>query len=991
MDSYLIHYGTPHDGLTSHSGRFPYGSGEDPFQRTKDDDIYAQYKLLKKEGLSDNDIASRLGLSVNEFRAYRSVGKERELNRLRIEVRSRVKHGESNVYIAEQLGISEGTVRNLRKELDDIKLGKNRETANILKENLEKTGYLDVSSGTELYLNGVSKERMKTAVQMLINEGYVVENIYVKQATNPENSTTVKVLAKPGTTKNDIYQNMDKISIIDQTTFDDGETYIETKPPESLSSKRIQVVYADEGGKAKDGVIELRRGVDDISLGKANYAQVRIKVDDDLYIKGMAMYADDLPPGIDVRVNSNKKSGTPLSDVLKPLKRDPEDPSKIDQENPFGAYIMAGGQVYYDDPNGKYINPETGNRANISVVNKLREEGDWDRYSKNLASQFLSKQPQELIKKQLDISLKEKQMEYKEIMALELPELKKTYLESFAEDCDASAVHLKAAALPRQASKVILPMDFLKDTEVYAPAYNNGEQIALVRYPHQGTFEIPILTVNNNNKRAKEILPKSSLDAIGINSSVAGILSGADFDGDTVITFPINDKVKIRGRYNENTYPSCIKNLKDFDPKESFPGYPGMHVMDNGSTSGPEKAVEMGKISNLITDMTLQGAPPEDIARAVKHSMVVIDSPKHKLDYKASERENGILALKKKYQGSENAGASTLISKAKGIAYVDERKRGAYFNPNTGTFFEGTPTKEEKKYLGLKYVEIDPETGKKLYRETGRTYNKPIKQKHIKKDKNGNDVLDKNGKPVEVMSFLLDEETGKRVYGNKEYIAKTKLTKMGKAENAYELSSGFAIENMYADYANALKKLGNEARKSYLNVESTKVNSAAKEKYANEVASLNGKLRMAQMNAPKERKAQLVAASKVTQLKRKHREINEYDKDSMEKLAKYAQKSLSEARGKYGANKKSVYVNITEKEMEAIKAGAVSSATLYGIINNTDKDKLRELVTPKNNKKLNDSRINLIKQLDDRGYTLSEIADKMGISTSTVSKYIRSS
>ena len=376
MDSYLIHYGTPHDGLTSHSGRFPYGSGEDPFQRTKDDDIYAQYKLLKKEGLSDNDIASRLGLSVNEFRAYRSVGKERELNRLRIEVRSRVKHGESNVYIAEQLGISEGTVRNLRKELDDIKLGKNRETANILKENLEKTGYLDVSSGTELYLNGVSKERMKTAVQMLINEGYVVENIYVKQATNPENSTTVKVLAKPGTTKNDIYQNMDKISIIDQTTFDDGETYIETKPPESLSSKRIQVVYADEGGKAKDGVIELRRGVDDISLGKANYAQVRIKVDDDLYIKGMAMYADDLPPGIDVRVNSNKKSGTPLSDVLKPLKRDPEDPSKIDQENPFGAYIMAGGQVYYDDPNGKYINPETGNRANISVVNKLREEGD---------------------------------------------------------------------------------------------------------------------------------------------------------------------------------------------------------------------------------------------------------------------------------------------------------------------------------------------------------------------------------------------------------------------------------------------------------------------------------------------------------------------------------------------------------------------------------------------------------------------------------------
>lgn len=972
MDNYLIHYGTPHQGLTPHSGRYPYGSGEDPFQNTDTDDIYAKYKQYKKNGFSDNEIASKLGLSINEFRAYRSEGKEREQNRLRIDVRRRAAHGESNVYIAEQLGISEGTVRNLRKELDDIKVSKNRETVNVLKANLDKTGFLDVSSGTELYLNGVSKERMKTAVQMLINEGYTVKNIYVKQATNPENSTTVKVLAKPGATLNDIYQNMDKISIMNQTTFDNGQTYVDIKPPETLSSDRIQIIYAEDGGKLKDGVVELRRGVDDISLGKANYAQVRIKVDDDLYIKGMAMYADDLPDGIDVRVNSNKKRGTPLNGVLKELKRDPEDESKIDPENPFGAIIMAGGQVYYDDPNGKYINPETGNKANISVVNKLREEGNWDKYSKNLATQFLSKQPQDLIKKQLDISLKEKELEYKEIMALEVPELKKAYLESFAEDCDASAVHLKAAALPRQASKVLLPMDFLKDTEVYAPAYKNGEQIALVRYPHQGTFEIPILTVNNNNKRAKEILPNTSLDAIGINVSVAGILSGADFDGDTVITFPVNNKVKIRGRYNENTYPTCIKNLKDFDPKEAFPGYPGMHVMDNGSTSGPEKAMEMGLISNLITDMTLQGAPPEEISRAVKHSMVVIDSPKHKLDYKASEQANGIPALKKKYQGGEKAGASTLISKAQGIDYVNERKRGAYFNPKTGKYFEGNPTAEEKKKFGLKYVEIEPETGQKLYRETGRTFQKP---KRIKNDDG-------------TFSFLLDEETGKRVYGEKEYVATMKTTKMAKTNDAYTLSSGHPIENMYAEYANNLKRLANEARKSYLEVETTKVDPVAKEKYRAEVVSLDSKLKIAQMNAPKERKAQLEASYRLNELKKKHKEINIYDKDSMDKLSKQAQKYLSEARGKYGANKKSVYVNISEKELEAIKAKAVPSSTITSIINNTDKDALRKLVTPRDNKALNSSRISYIKQLRDRGYELSEIADKMDISVSTVSKYL---
>ena len=986
-----MHRGIPHDGPIPHSGRYPFGSGKELFENidiSNASDVYGVYRRAHDEGMTDSEIADALGITLLELRAKRSAGKEEVVNKRNIDIRRMHEHGDSNTSIAEKLGITEGTVRNVIKDLNTEKVGKNRETANILKANLDKTGYLDVSSGTELGMNGVSKERLKTAVQMLKDEGYTVENIYVKQATNPENSTTVKVLAKPGTTKNDIYKNMDQISYINEiteTTNDNGETWIPLRPPESLSSDRIQIVYGDEGGKAKDGVIELRRGVPDISLGKANYAQVRIKVDDDLYIKGMAMYADDLPPGVDVRVNSNKKSGTPLQDVLKPLKRDEQGNVYTSADEAFGALIKAGGQTYYDDPNGKYINPETGKKANIGVVNKLREEGEWDLYSKNLASQFLSKQPQQLIKQQLDISLKEKELEYKEIQAIELPELKKKYLESFADDCDAAAVHLKAAALPRQASKVILPMDFLKDNEVYAPSYKNGEQIALVRYPHQGVFEIPILTVNNNNKRAIDILPKTTLDAIGINTVVANQLSGADFDGDTVITFPVNNgKTKIISADNVKSGP--LAQLKYFDAKEAFPGYPGMHVMDNGATSGPEKAVEMGKISNLITDMTLQGASADEIARATKHAQVVIDAPKHKLDWKASEQANGILALKKKYQGGETKGAATLISRAKGLAYDDERKRGAYWNPNTNSWFDGDPSKEQKKELGLKYVSIDPESGEKLYRYTGRTYRKPKTETHVKLDENGEPIKGKNGKPKKFMSFILDEETGKRVYGEKEYKAQTKLTKMAKAKDAYELIDiNHPVERLYADYANSLKKMANEARKEYLNVESTKVNPEAKEKYSAEVASLNSKLRIAQMNAPRERKAQLEAASKVQKLKEKHKEINEYDKDSMDKLSKHAQRYLSDARAKYGANKKSVYVNITDREWEAIKAGAVNSSTLSSIINNTDNDKLRKLATSRNNKQLNNTRKAYIKQLSNRGYALSEIADKLGVSSSTIS------
>ena len=371
--------------------------------------------------------------------------------------------------------------------------------------------------------------------------------------------------------------------------------------------------------------------------------------------------------------------------------------------------------------------------------------------------------------------------------------------------------------------------------------------------------------------------------------------------------------------------------------------------------------------------MTLKGAPPEDIAKATRHAMVIIDAPKHKLDYKASERDNEILALKKKWQGSEKAGASTLISKAKGIALDNERKRGKYWNPNTNEWYEGDPSKEEKKALGLKYIEIDPDTGEKLYRYTGRTFRK------AKKEKNDDGTF----------SFILDEETGKRVYGDKEYTAQTKLTKMAKAKDAYELSSGHPVENMYADYANSLKKMANNARKEYLNVETTKVDPEAKIKYATEVASLNASLEKAQRNAPRERKAQLEAAAKVSKLKQEHREINVYDKDSMDKLSKRAQRYLSDARSKYGANKKAVSIDISDKEWEAIKAGAVSSSTITGIINNTDNDKLRKRATNYNNRELNSARKSYIRQLSNRGYTLAEIADKIGVSPSSVSEVLK--
>lgn len=125
-----------------------------------------------------------------------------------------------------------------------------------------------------------------------------------------------------------------------------------------------------------------------------------------------------------------------------------------------------------------------------------------------------------------------------------------------------------------------------------------------------------------------------------------------------------------------------LKGLEGFDPKMAYgtvkkggdyynESGQKIKIMNNTQT-------EMGKISNLITDMTLKGATQDELARAVRHSMVVIDAEKHKLDYKKSEQDNGITALKKKYQAHENddgyGGAATLISRAKSETSVLKEK-----------------------------------------------------------------------------------------------------------------------------------------------------------------------------------------------------------------------------------------------------------------------------------------------------------------------------
>ena len=326
---------------------------------------------------------------------------------------------------------------------------------------------------------------------------------------------------------------------------------------------------------------------------------------------------------------------------LKPIKKD-------DPDNPFGSLIKdadQGGQYWYDPKTGKRVSANDPN-AKLGLINKRSDEGDWSDWKDAVPSQFLSKQSVSMAKKQLKIAQDNKQEEYDEYCSLNNPTVKKYLLKKFADECDSAAVHLQAAALPGQKYHVIIPNNTLKENEVYAPGYDSGTKLALVRYPHGGTFEIPICTVNNKNALGKKQIGTDPIDAICINSKVAERLSGADFDGDTVMCIPTHDS---KGRVKITSTPP-LKGLEGFDPKTAY----GPDTYEKGKITLMTKAntqKQMGVISNLITDMTLAGASQEDLAAAVRHSMVVIDAEKHKLNFKQSEIDNNIAALHKKYQG----------------------------------------------------------------------------------------------------------------------------------------------------------------------------------------------------------------------------------------------------------------------------------------------------------------------------------------------------
>ena len=938
-EEFLEHIGVSKlDGAKIGSGRFRYGSGKNPFQHLAG--LYGEVRKLRQKGVTDGEIAKQFNMSSGDLRSRLQYYQAIKQDQGRTTCRELRQKGKTPSEIAKKLGVSVSTVNNYLKASDEVRDSVIISTRNALKDKVDSVGWVDVGKGTENLMH-IKRTMLDAAVTTLYDDGYeLYPTVRVKQGGSG-NYTTMRVIAKPGMTMGDVLRDKDNINatMADVKSHDGGLTYNKKGPVVNVNSSRVDIRYADDpiSGLDMDGVIELRRGVPDLDLGDAHYAQVRIGVDnkgEKLYAKGIAVYADDLPDGVDIRVNSNKNRSKGISGALKPQKvvdeRDPNSP--IDEMNPFGTntkedYELKRVSNYYID--------EKGNKKQSSL-NFVNEEGGWEEWDRNLPSQFLGKQPPALAKNQLDLDVKFRQREFDQIKSLTNPVLRETLLEDFAGNCDSAAVHLKAAALPRQATAVIVPSRSLKENEVYAPRLDDGEEVVLVRFPHEGIYQIPRLIVNNKNREAKKRIGSDSPDAVCINPKTASILSGADFDGDTVLVLP----TKKHGIVNKEPF----KELTEYDPKTLYATTPEeAKALKLWKKSSKREQTEMGKASNLITDMTLQKASEDELIRATKYAMCIIDTGKHQLNYKQCYEDNNIKDLVYRYQPHYDekrdkmryGGASTLLSRAKKDVEVPAIKS---------------------------YKKIDPETGKLI--SVPDTEMVPDRKK-----------------------VGINLETGKPIYETVGYKQKTrKSTMMQETDDAFTLTSGGSkkfpgteIEKVYAEYANQMKAMGNSARLEALKARNSKEkkNSTAAKTYSKEVDHLLYQLNEAKKNAPLERKAQAIAQAEVELARQSSGGLTKGEESKM------LDKALKRARDVVGASR--YQVHISDKEWEAIEAGAVAPSTQKELFKFTDKDRLRELAMPKKQKPFSKTYLNTAKSMLDRGYTLEEVAKRFDISVSTLS------
>lgn len=164
LEDILMHYGMPR-----RSGRYPWGSGDDPYQHSGD--FLSRVQELKKTGTSETDIAKNMGLTTTQLRTQISLAKDERRSLQVATAKGLREKGYSLNEIADKMGFSnDSSVRSLLNENSERRMNQAKATADIIRKEIKEKGMIDVGTGVEREL-GVSKEKLNQALYILELEG----------------------------------------------------------------------------------------------------------------------------------------------------------------------------------------------------------------------------------------------------------------------------------------------------------------------------------------------------------------------------------------------------------------------------------------------------------------------------------------------------------------------------------------------------------------------------------------------------------------------------------------------------------------------------------------------------------------------------------------------------------------------------------------------------------------------------------------------------
>ena len=235
QDDILMHY-----GVKRRSGRYPWGSGDNPFQHGGD--FLSRVEELQSQGKSEKEIAEELKMSTTDLRMQVRVAKHERRMVLADRAKSLREEGKTLDEIAKIMGYNnDSSVRALLNENTATNKNKARQTAERLKQELAEKGALDVGTGAEREL-GVSSGVLQEALFILETEGYNRFGVGVPQVNNPKNRTITPIISVPDIDQRQVYQDLSLVkSVGEYHSTDGGESWDKREYPASISSDRVKI------------------------------------------------------------------------------------------------------------------------------------------------------------------------------------------------------------------------------------------------------------------------------------------------------------------------------------------------------------------------------------------------------------------------------------------------------------------------------------------------------------------------------------------------------------------------------------------------------------------------------------------------------------------------------------------------------------------------------------------------------------------------------